>query len=112
MLKVGDVFYGVISFLGYREKVYKIIDGEKWYKYNDSTNFKIETYVVKGMLRKYLEGEWEKGCEYDMETEFFLEIYIDDEFAETYTGTLDSLKYFLDKEEALEYIKNQQKHIT
>lgn len=110
-LNVGNVFYGVKesnnSF--FRKKIYRKIDGEDWFKYDKPLRtYELVTYTVLGVLRKKLEGEWENGCEHDLETEFFLQS-VDSTNAHTYTDTLDNEeKYFVDKASAMLYKKNME----
>ena len=110
-LNVGNVFYGVkesnTSF--HRKKIYRKIGGEDWFKYDTPLcTYELVTYTVLGILRKKLEGEWENGCEYDLETEFFLQS-ADSTNTHIYTDTLDNEeKYFVDKASALLYKKNME----
>ena len=75
-LKVGDVFYSVeernMAFK--RNKIHKVIDGEDWFKYDTPLRtYKIVTWTVLGILRKTIEGQWEKSM-FDPpdRTEFFV----------------------------------------
>jgi len=106
-LKVGDTFYGIhersTSF--HCKKIQREIDGEVWFKHDRPlVTYELVTYKVLGILRKELEGEWQFGDEYDLETEFFIQC-TNATHAQSYTCTLDCEKYFLDKDEALHYIE-------
>jgi hypothetical protein len=107
-LKVGDVFYTYeeTNNFHHRRKTHRVIDGEDWFKYNAPLRtYKLITCEVLGILRKELEGEWKNGDEYELETEFFIQS-TSDTYMEKNTGALDEEdEYFLDKEEALSYIK-------
>lgn len=109
-LKVGDVFYSVKernqAFA--RKKIHRVIDGEDWFMYDRPLRtYELVTHKVLGILRKELEGQWkhDPGA-YDLQTEFFVS-YQD----ETHVGAHvmnfygDEDKYFVDKDEALDYIK-------
>ena len=109
-LKVGDVFYGVYernqSF--HRKKIHQEINGQDWFRYDKPIRtFELITYTVLGILTKSLEGKWKHGEEYELETEFYLQS-MNETHVQNYTTTInadDEEKYFVDKDDALEYIK-------
>tara|TARA_R110002153_G_C12927925_1_gene455639 strand:+ start:86 stop:502 length:417 start_codon:yes stop_codon:yes gene_type:complete len=107
-LKVGDVFYYVeernMAFK--RNKVHKVIDGEDWFKYDTSLRtYKIITRTVLGILRKTIEGQWEKSM-FDPpdRTEFFVS-YEDESGLKKGQQEMSSFDFgdccFVDKAEAL-----------
>lgn len=109
-LKVGDVFYKVKernqAFA--RKKIHQEIDGQDWFRYDRPLRtYEVVTYTVLGILRKELEGEWkhDPGA-YDLQTAFYVRYQ-----NETHVGVHEidfygnTDKYYIDKEEALEYIK-------
>lgn len=114
--KIGDVFYGVSESNNafHRKKIHREIDGEDWFKYEmPLVTYKVVTYTVLGILKKQLEGEWEKDSEYELMTEIFVKSETDDA-AMTYTmhtDDVESKQYFLDKEEALDYIEHMSEDI-
>ena len=114
-LKVGDVFYSVKerNTAFHRKKIHQVINGEDWFMYDRPLRtYELVTHKVLGILRKELEGKWkhDPGA-YDLQTEFFVH-YQD----ETHVGNHemnfygDEDKYFVDKQEALDYIKIIEAH--
>lgn len=107
-LKVGDVIYSVRernqAFA--RKKIHQEIDGQDWFRYDRPLRtYEIVNYEVLGILRKGLEGQWKHDPDdIDLQTEFYVR-YQD----ETHMGfhvtdfCYDDKKYFLDKEEAMQY---------
>ena len=108
-LKVGDVFYSVKernqSF--HRKKIHQEIDGQDWFRYDRPLRtYEIETYKVLGIIRKELEGQWKLGDpEWDLETEFFIQRQDETHVRNVVIFLDEEDKYYIDKEEALEYIK-------
>lgn len=109
-LKVGDVLYGIkernLAF--HRKKIHQEIDGQDWFRYDRPLrSYELVTYTVLGILRKELEGQWKHDPEaYYLQTEFYVRYH-----DETHVGNHvmdfygDEFKYFVDKDEALVYIK-------
>lgn len=109
-LKVGDLFYGVKerNQAFNRKKIQMELDGVDWFRYDRPLRtYDLVTYEVFGILRKELEGKWEHDPdEYYKETEYFVR-YQDDTHVGNYVMDFygDEDKYFVDKQEALDYIK-------
>lgn len=109
-LQVGDVFYSSkernTSF--HRKKIHQAIDGEDWFRYDRPLRtYELVEHKVLGILTKSLVGKWKyTDPDGDLETEYLVQsidsthvtnskFYFDDE----------RTKYFVDKQEALYYIK-------
>lgn len=109
--KVGAVFYGVTETNNafHRKKIHRNIGGEDWFRYEmPIVTYKLVTYKVLGVLRKHLEGQWEKNSDYDLLTEIFVSSTSKEDKASEYTMFIDDMdceKYFFDKKEALVYIE-------
>ena len=107
-LQVGAVFYSVKerNQAFHRKKIHKEIDGEDWFKYDRPLRtYEVVTWEVLGILRKELEGKWDRDPDgVDLMTEYFVR-YQD----ETHVGTTvkdfydGEDKYFVDMDEALVY---------
>ena len=105
-LKVGDVFYSIKEHnqAFNRAKIQMELDGVDWFRYDKPLRtYELETYDVLGILRKELEGKWED--EFPEVTEYYVQNkncrYVMD-FVEY---LMTEKHYFVDKGEALDYIK-------
>ncbi len=109
-LAVGDVFYSVDDNGFCRKKIYREIDGETWFKYDKTRRaYELVTHTVLGIIRKELEGKWsDDGNDHlDLRTEFYIHYHsktISQEYQTDFVGE-DTKNFFVDKSEALDYIK-------
>lgn len=109
-LKVGTVFYGVeeTNNVLLRKKIHKVIDGEDWFKYSAPLrSYYLKEYRILGIMQKSLDGLWDINEFFQLETEYNIQVTTPTAVI-SYTTPLDpddGVKFFLDKDEALEYIK-------
>ena len=106
-LKVGDVFYGIkeSNQAFNRVKVHMELDGVDWFRYDKPLRtYELENYDVLGILRKELEGKWDD--EFPEVAEYYVQ-YKDENRVSRYVMDFygDENKYFVDKEDALDYTK-------
>lgn len=114
-LKVGDVFYSVeeSNMNWSRNKIHKAIDGEDWFKYDTPLRtYKIATWTVLGILRKTIEGQWEKSMFGPPDrTEFFVS-HEDESGLKKGQQEMSSLDFgdhfFVYKAEALDYKEHME----
>lgn len=91
-----------------RKKEYRIIDGKQWYRYSKPTfDYSIEVFVVEGILKKELVGEWDDSEVYDLSTQFYLRGYdkcftVDSEWFLDYSERL-----FLEHSDALNDVRKR-----
>lgn len=109
-LKVGDVFYGIKekNEAFNRAKIQMELDGVDWFRYvKPLRTYELKTYEVLGILRKELEGKWDD--EIPEEAEYYVQ-YKDEHGVNRYVMDFygDENKYFVDKDDALEYIKTME----
>lgn len=115
-LVIGTVFYGVLerNLAFQRKKIHQVIDGQDWFRYDRPLeSYELVTYKVLGILRKELEGDWRFGEEYDLLTEYYLQS-ANNTHVQAYTTTFDNIrdnKYFIDKQEALDYIRTLEERV-
>jgi hypothetical protein len=109
-LAVGDVFYSVDDRNNKfcRKKIYREIDGETWFKYDiPRRTYELVTHTVLGILRKKLEGKWSEDGHWDLLTEFYIHYHsktLSQEYQTDFVGE-ETKNFFLDKSDALDYIK-------
>jgi len=110
-LKVGDVFYGIKekNQAFNRAKIQMELDGVDWFRYDKPLRtYELETYEVLGILRKELEGEWYLDSEPEA-TEYYVQYKSNTEVLPLMMDFVEYLMtkkhYFVDKDEALDYIK-------
>jgi hypothetical protein len=74
-LKIGDVFYTIVDTNNAfsRKKIFKIIDGEEWFKYDKPLRtYRVAENKVVGILRMTLEGLWYEDYDFTP-TEYYIE---------------------------------------
>jgi hypothetical protein len=109
-LKVGTVFYGVeeTNNVLLRKKIHKVIDGEDWFKYTAPLrSYYLKEYQILGITQKSLDGLWDINEFFQLETEYYVQVTTPTG-GSSYITPLDpddGVKFFIDKDEALEYIK-------
>lgn len=110
-LKVGDVFYGIKekNQAFNRAKIQMELDGVDWFRYDKPLRtYELENYEVLGILRKELEGEWDTNSEPEV-TEYYVQYKSTTEVRPLMMDFVEYLMtekhYFVDKDEALDYIK-------
>lgn len=109
-LKVGDIFYAVEETNNalFRKKIHKVIDGENWFKYTAPLHSHyLKEYLILGIMQKSLIGVWDKNEFCQMEDDYYVQVTTPTGVSSYVTplDTTDGAKFFLDKNEALEYIK-------
>lgn len=109
-LKVGDIFYAVEETNNalFRKKIHKVIDGENWFKYTAPLHSHyLKEYVILGIMQKSLEGLWDINEFFPLENEYYVQVNTPTGGSSYITplDPADGVKFFLDKDEALEYIK-------
>lgn len=116
-LKVGDVFYSINERNGafHRKKIHQEIDGVDWFRYDRPLRtYELVINEVLGIIRKEIEGKWDN---YDIESgglqpEFYIRYQDETHMRQQVTSFYgDDDKYFIDKEEALEYIKTLEEKV-
>jgi hypothetical protein len=106
-LKVGDVFYSVKerNQAFNRKKIYQDIDDYRWFRYDRPLRtYEVVTHTILGMIRKELEGEWPQGEMCELETGYNVRS-LDETHMRTGEFYFEKQDYFVDKQEALDYIK-------
>jgi len=109
-LKVGDVYYKVLSKLNtfHRKKEVRMIDGEEWFRYElPIYTYEVNSYKILGILRKELEGEWDDTEMFELETQWHVRCI---ETNHNFVTDVDSIQYhdfFLDKDAALAHIEQK-----
>ena len=119
-LKVGDTFYTVRTKynVGKNRKETRTIDGEQWFKYvTPIQEHSLITNEVVGMITKKLDGRlmdsignMEVVDSYTLATEFCIKVIGDPEphnISYDQFIVSEQMNIFLDKDEALLYIKDQ-----
>lgn len=108
--KVGTVFYGVEETTNawLRKKIHKVIDGENWFKYSEpNRSYYLKEYVILGIMQKSLEGLWDINEFFPLENEYYVHVTTPTG-GSSYVTPLDlddGVKFFMYKDEALEYIR-------
>lgn len=108
-LKVGDVFYSSkernTSF--HRKKIHQVIDGEDWFRYDRPLRtYELVEHKVLGIIRKELEGNWTyTDPDGDLETQYLVQSWDSTHVATSQMYFDENSKYFVDKQQALDYIK-------
>ena len=119
-LKVGDTFYTVRTKynVGKNRKETRTIDGEEWFKYvTPIREHSLITNEVVGIITKKLDGRlmdsignMEVVDPYTLATEFCIKVIGDPEphnISYDQFIVSEQMNIFLDKDDALLYIKNQ-----
>ena len=119
-LKVGDTFYTVRTKynVGKNRKETRTIDGEEWFKYvTPIREHSLITNEVVGIITKKLDGRlmdsignMEVIDRYTLATEFCIKVIGDPEphnISYDQFIVSEQMNIFLDKDDALLYIKNQ-----
>ena len=109
-LKVGDIFYAVEETNNalFRKKIHKVIDGENWFKYTAPLHSHyLKEYLILGIMQKSLIGVWDKNELFQMEYEYYVQVTTPTGVGSYITSFdfADGVKFFVYKDEALEYIK-------
>ena len=111
-LKVGDTFYGVdvANNAFRRHKIHQVIDGQDWFHYTmPIRTHKLVRYDVIGIVKPKLEGKW-CADNYEFLDHRYYVAHTDSDGVQSYvTDLMDYGDYFVDKDEALEYIKVMDK---
>jgi hypothetical protein len=122
LLKLGDTFYTVrtkYNVPGKNRKETRTIDGEQWFKYVKTREYRLITNEVVGMITKKLDGKlmdsvgnMEVLDEYTLATEFCIKVIGDlgpHDIAYDQFIVSEHMNIFLDKDSAECYIKEQHK---
>ena len=108
-LKVGDVFYSAKerNTAFHRKKIHQVINGEDWFMYDRPLRtYELVTHKVLGILRKELEGNWTyTDPDGDLETQYRVQSLDSTHMSTCQMYFDENSKYFVDKQEALDYIK-------
>ena len=115
-LKIGSVFYRVVcdNNVARRKKICRVIDGVEWFRYDlVLKTYRVEEFVVLGILTKTLEGLWPESEDYELVTQYFVES-IGRELSHKFTTDdtwLTGEGIFLDYENANAYRDDMQRTI-
>jgi hypothetical protein len=112
-LKVGDVFYSIneSNQAFNRAKIQMELDGVDWFRYDKPLRtYELETYTVLGILRKELEGKWDDV--FSEVTEYCVQYEVENQVTRHVIDFAEYLmaeeRYFVDKGDALDYIKTME----
>ena len=108
-LKVGDVFYSIneSNQAFNRAKIQMELDGVDWFRYDKPLRtYELETYTVLGILRKELEGKWDDV--FSEVTEYCVQYEVENQVTRHVIIPTAAERYFVDKGDALDYIKTME----
>lgn len=110
-LKVGDIFYAVEETNNalFRKKIHRVIDGENWFKYTAPLHSHyLKEYIILGIMQKSLIGVWDKNEFFQMEDDYYVQVTTPTGVSSYVTplDTTDGAKFFVYKDDALNYIKS------